>query len=492
MRLARKLTVALVCGILAVMAAYAFFQLRQEIVLSQADLLRAQRIGLASMGMIEAVMEREGPARASELVARAMQRAQEITLRILPLDASGAGGELSGDELRTLVAGEVVRRVHEDDAGGEWRQVYIPLRVPGREPAVVEYAEPMQEEQTFIKMSHLAIAAATLAIVTLCGLLATGLQYKLVGKPLELLRDKARRAGEGDFSRPLELRQNDEMGELAREVNAMCERIAAANRKLAEETDARITALEQLRHTDRLATVGQLAAGVAHELGTPLNVVSARAELIAATELPRPDVVQNARVIGEQCDRMTGIIQQLLDFSRRRGTALGLTDLRHVVTRTLGLLSTAAQKARVQLQSAAADTPVLVRIDQNQMQQAVANIVLNGIQAMPSGGSLRVTIRTQRAQPLNDTMAPDTEYACITVEDEGAGIAPAHLKNIFEPFFTTKGVGEGTGLGLAVAHGIVAEHGGWIAVDSTVGRGSRFAIFLPTAEAGNTMDVGVA
>jgi two-component system, NtrC family, sensor kinase len=272
----------------------------------------------------------------------------------------------------------------------------------------------------------------------------------------------------------------------------MCERIAAANRRVAEETAARITALEQLRHTDRLATVGQLAAGTAHQVGTPLNVISARAELLAGTEMPHAEVVQNARLISQQCDQITGVVQQLLDFSRRRGSSYGLTDLRHVVTRTLALLSTAAERARVRLQSGTTAVPVLVSIDQNHMQQAVANIVLNGIQAMPRGGVIKVHIGTRRAQPPDDVDAADADYACIIVEDEGTGIAAADLQRIFEPFFTTKGVGEGTGLGLAVANGIVTEHGGWIAVDSTVGKGARFSIFLPLARAQDAADRGAA
>jgi two-component system NtrC family sensor kinase len=493
MRLSKKLTIALVLGICAVMACYAYFEVRQEIVLTQADLMRAQRVGLAWMGTIEAVWQREGPARARELAMRAMQRAEDITLRILPLTAGAApsGRPFSTGEFQTLLAGKVVRRTYSDETGYDWRQIYVPLRVSDGEEAVVEYAEPMEGEERFIKMSHLGLTVATLAVIAACALIATGLEYWLVGRPLQLLRDKARRAGEGDFSGPLDLRQNDEMGDLAREINAMCERIATAKQKLAEETEARIAAIDQLRHTDRLATVGQLAAGVAHELGTPLNVISARAELIAAAERVRPDVAQNAHIIGDQCDRMTDIIQQLLDFSRRRGAAMGLTDLRHVVGRTLGLLSTAAEKAQVRLSCAPGDTPVLVCIDQNQMQQALANIVLNGIQAMAKGGSLRVEVRMKLSRPPGDTGVPEADYACVTVEDEGTGIAPAQLQRIFEPFFTTKAVGEGTGLGLAVAHGIVAEHNGWISVDSTLGGGTRFSVFLPVA-AGAASHVGVA
>src|SRR5262249_27847688 len=157
----------------------------------------------------------------------------------------------------------------------------------------------------------------------------------LVGRPLQRLRDKARRAGEGDFSGPLDLPQADEIGELAQEFNAMCARLAEANHRLEVATEARIAALEQLRHTDRLATVGQLAAGVAPELGTPLSVISARAQLMVSMDPPRATVVANANIIIEQSDRMTEIIQQLLDFSRRRVVKLGLANLEQIVTHTL-------------------------------------------------------------------------------------------------------------------------------------------------------------
>ncbi len=479
MKLARKLTVTLVVGIVAVMACYAYFQIRQEVVLSTADLQRAQRNGLAWLRTIEAVWEREGPARVHELIAHLPPPAQGIALRIVPLASKNE--VLSDEERRELLAGRVVRRVRRDDAGAAWREVFVKLTVPGSEAMIVEYVEPMEGEQTFINMSHLAIATATLAVVAVCGLIASGLQYLLVGRPLRLLRDKARRAGEGDFSRPLLLAQDDEIGELARDINAMCDRIAEGNRRLAEENEARIAALEQLRHTDRLATVGQLAAGVAHDLGTPLSVVSARAQLLAASDAPGAGVPQNARVIVEQCERMTEIIQQLLDFSRRRGARLGLTDLRHVVAHALDLLSTAARNARVEVRCEAGAAPVLANVDQNQLQQALTNIVLNGIQATPAGGRLRVGIAAHHVRPPDGSGHDEGDYPCITVEDEGAGIGPEHLTRIFEPFFTTKGVGEGTGLGLAVAHGIVAEHGGWISVVSEIGKGSRFTIFLPPA-----------
>jgi two-component system NtrC family sensor kinase len=494
MKLARKLTLALVGGILVVMAIHALFQLRHEIMLSEADMLRGRRIGLAWIATIEDVWKHEGAARAFALAARASAAVEEGTIKLhrFPLTPSDSSPRLSAEQQTTLSSGEAVRTVEHDPSGKAFAHIYVPLRIGGDIPAIVEYIEAKDKEQSFIATSRWTMALATLGVVFVCGLIATGLQYLLVGRPLQLMRDKARRAGAGDFSAPLTVRQKDEMGELAQEINGMCERIAAANRQLAAETEARITAIEQLRHTDRLATVGQLAAGVAHELGTPLNVVSARAELIGAAKTTDGDQAQHARAISEQCDRMTAIVQQLLDFSRRRGIAPGLTDLRHVVLRTVDLLSMAAEKGRVRLQVTAADSPLLAHVDQNQIQQALINIILNGIQSMRDGGNLRVALGTQRGHPPDTDSSADADYACVTIADEGSGIAREHLDRLFEPFFTTKRVGEGTGLGLAVAHGIVAEHGGWIAVDSTVGRGTVFSVFLPVTSGATATQAGAA
>src|SRR5262249_30058235 len=153
-----------------------------------------------------------------------------------------------------------------------------------------------------------------------------------------------------DFSGRLALRQHDEMRELADEINAMCDRIQESKAQLAAETEARVSALEQLRHAERLATVGQLAAGVAHELRTPLSVVGARADMIASDAAAPPPVRQHARVIGEQATRMTDIIRQLLDFSRRRAGKYAPANLRQVVARGLDLLAPTADARGVRIE----------------------------------------------------------------------------------------------------------------------------------------------
>jgi signal transduction histidine kinase len=479
MKLAAKLTITLVLAIVAIMGVYAWVQISGEVLLSAGDALRARRNGLAWLGAVESVWATEGEARARELIQLSTRRARvpDRLLAVVSLDEGAERPDLSADERRALDAGELVRRTVIDADGHEWQHAWAAIKTAAQ-PTAIEVVEPLEQKQAFIRMSRYAIIGATLAIIAVCTLVVTILQIRLVGRPLALLREKARRAGAGDFSSPLVLRQRDEMGEVAGEINAMCTRIDETNRRLADESAARVAALEQLRHTERLATVGQLAAGVAHELGTPLNVVSARAELLVTGTASPADAAANGRIILEQTDRMTAIIHQLLDFSRRRGPSMGLGNLEQVVTRTLDLVAPAAMRAKVRVECATTG-PVFARFDPTQMQQVLANVFMNGIQAMSEGGTLRVSLDTRRTYPPGDGAAAETECACVTVEDSGRGITREDLDRIFEPFFTTKRVGEGTGLGLAVAHGIVAEHGGWIVAESELGKGSRFSIYLP-------------
>jgi len=494
MKLARKLTIALVLGILVVMGMYATFQIRNEVVLVEGDTTRARELATAILRMLTDVWNREGPERAASLVAITDKAMPDVRVRLVDLEDGGeAPPVLDAAQRAMLRDGQFVSLVREDADGLEWTYIYGAIIATGqaRPAAFIEARQSRRVAQTFVRMNHTAILLATLGVVFACGGIVMLVQLRLVGRPLALLREKASRAGAGDFSGPLLLRQRDEIGDLARDLNAMCERLAEGQLRIASETDARLAALEQLRHTDRLATVGQLAAGVAHELGTPLSVVSARAQLIASTELPRAEVVTSARAIVEQGDRMAEIIQQLLDFSRRRPPRPTLGSLQQVVARVVDMLGPVAARAGVTLQAETGGAPVLAHVDQGQMLQALSNIVLNGIQAMRAGGHLRVRIGTRRARPPASLGGREAEYPCVTIEDEGPGIPRDQLERVFEPFFTTKSAGEGTGLGLPVAKGIVAEHGGWIEVESEVGRGTRFFVLLgpPVGSRTDAMEV---
>jgi len=482
LRLARKLIAALVVGIFAVMAFNAYLRLRSQTAFFEIDSerdLRAAARALASG--VEAVVQADGEARGRDFVERVNLLREEIDLRWLwldDLDGSEAPPGLSHVRVTALRDGDEVTFVRETDQGAR-RFMYFPLVGIGSRPAVLELSEPLGRELEFMRASQLTTLATALLVAVVCGLLAIVVGVVFVGRPMRLLSDKARRVGAGDLSGPLVLRQRDEIGQLATEINAMCDRLAAAQQKARDETEARIRAIEQLRHVDRLRTVGQLASGVAHELGTPLNVVSGHASLIRSGEPTPAEVAASADVIHEQARRMAGIIRQLLDFSRRTGAHLDDADLRQVAAGTLEMLGPLAEKRGVALCLIPGDDDVTVRADWNQIQQAVTNLVVNAIQATPNGGTVEVAAGRSAAAGSDDSGG----RVLLRVRDSGHGIAPDDLPRVFEPFFTTKDVGEGTGLGLAVAYGIVHEHGGRIEVETELGKGSRFTIVLPASAA---------
>lgn len=264
------------------------------------------------------------------------------------------------------------------------------------------------------------------------------------------------------------------MGHLTARVRQDRDRL---NELLAERTSAYASAVEQLRHRDRLALVGQLASGLAHEFGTPLNVIAGRARLIVEPDTTAAESARHAQSIIEQAERVTAIIRQLLDFARRRGPELGRTDLHELSSRVLELIRPIAEKRSVLLTLTPRQGDCIAAVDYNQIQQAISNLVMNGIQAMPTGGTLTVSVRGETDQSGRPQVS-------VAVGDTGTGIAADNLKRIFEPFFTTQSAGVGTGLGLSITDGIVRDHGGRIEVESELGQGSTFRLLLPCAPVG--------
>jgi two-component system, NtrC family, sensor kinase len=300
-----------------------------------------------------------------------------------------------------------------------------------------------------------------------------------VGEPVRKLALQARRIGAGDLSSRITLRQRDELSLLAEEMNAMTDNLAEARVQLESETSARLAAIEQVRHADRLATVGQLASGIAHELGTPLNVISGHAAMIASGEVcSAPEIRETACVIQEQTGRMTGILRQLLDFARRKTTERSPADLVKLAQETVAFLEPLASKRSVRVDFLGREPAVPAEVGTGQIEQVLTNLVMNAIQASPPGAKVEVAVMTRRLAPKEGD-GSERRCVCFEVRDRGKGIPEDARARIFDPFFTTKPVGEGTGLGLSVAYGIVADHGGWIDCASEAGRGSVFTVWLP-------------
>jgi signal transduction histidine kinase len=259
----------------------------------------------------------------------------------------------------------------------------------------------------------------------------------------------------------------------------MCSHLAESQEHLREEQQKRIETLEQLRHADRLRTVGKLAAGVAHELGTPLNTISIRSTMIAQDPDASSKCKRNAIIVQSQTERLSKIVQQLLACARPRTLQKSASDLHLVLQQTLEFLKPLAASRGVSFRVGTVSEPAIAIVDSDQLQQVLTNLIINGIQAMRGGGSVTVEAGREHVEPPAGHRAKPGDFFYISVRDEGEGIPAKNVKHIFDPFFTTKDVGQGSGLGLSIAYGIMEEHNGWIEVASELGRGSCFRVYLP-------------
>jgi PAS domain S-box-containing protein len=251
-----------------------------------------------------------------------------------------------------------------------------------------------------------------------------------------------------------------------------------------EDVTDRVSLAQEVQQAEKLAVVGQLAAGIAHQIGTPLNVISGSAEYLMmewGDEKPRP---QELEIIVAQTDRITKLIQQLLNFARPARMELRPLDLSELLQGVLTLTEHQIAKGRIDVKTDfGTDLPPIVG-DANQLEQAFVNIVINAWHAMPDGGSLTLTTRAVAGADRYRRVGRPTPLGVeVVIADTGMGIPPEHMPRIFDPFFSTKGVGKGTGLGLAISRRIVEDHHGSIDVESAVGRGTTFTIWLPAGRA---------
>jgi PAS domain S-box-containing protein len=253
---------------------------------------------------------------------------------------------------------------------------------------------------------------------------------------------------------------------------------------LGRDITDRVSLEEQVRQSQKLTSIGQLAAGVAHDFNNLLTAIQGHADLLRVRHDLADDARSDVERITLAAERAADLTRQLLTFSRKQVIFPRPLDLNAAVADTMQLLGRViGEDIRIDVQ-AEKDLPP-VEADPTMIHQLVTNLMLNARDAMPAGGALRITTSrveiSENARLLNPERRAGTAVR-LTVEDSGAGISPEHLPRIFEPFFTTKEVGKGTGLGLSAVHGIVTQHGGWIEVFSTVGIGTKFAVFLPPTD----------
>ncbi len=337
---------------------------------------------------------------------------------------------------------------------------YSPYGRPDRGWVVVLAA---REDYFARPLARLEARVLALSVLILAGIVTASLLLsRTLTRPLRALAEGVRRIGE-DLSARVPVHGGGEVAIVAESVN----RMAAA---LQEQRSAREASERQLRETEKLASIGEMAAGLAHELNTPLSNIRALASLarrdVEAGEVDAQALSADLADMADQTRRCATIIEGLLRFARRQPPALATHDVNGLVDGSLALVRIRAQKKGIALAFAPAAAHVAV-VDAAQLEQVFVNLLLNAIDAARPGG--QVDVSTERAGGR----------IAVRVRDDGAGISAEHLPRIFDPFFTTKGVGEGTGLGLSVSYGIVRSHGGTLSVESAPGRGATFTVTLP-------------
>ncbi len=479
MRLTWKLTVALLTLAMLGLVVNLILRMGREEAVFRTDMKQDHAL-LASFlagDLIEEWRE-NGPASAREVLSRRAPPRGGVRARVIETDSFN-------DDTRESLEGRVLVQEIVATADGDVLRTLAPVLDRGALVLVLELEESMSNVDGYLATTLRRAIFSFALILVLAGAVVGGFGFLIVGRPVQALVAKAKRTGAGDLSQPLPVNGGDELASLAQALNDMCEQLKSAWEERDAATAARMATLERLRHVDRLSTVGTLAAGIAHELGTPLHVVGGRAQLIV--DDPAGLHGKHAGVIVEQASRMTRIVRQLLDFARQSRPDRADVDVAVLVPRVVEMMRMLSRKRDVALEVIVHDDAQWVRIDANQIEQALTNLIINAVQASSAGQLVRIHVRhrTGAEPPVDLGTAPRDEVE-IAVEDCAGGIPPESVSRLFTPFFTTKDVGEGTGLGLAIAWGLVREHDGTIDVHTVEGVGSTFVIRLATTVAVTT------
>lgn len=307
--------------------------------------------------------------------------------------------------------------------------------------------------------------------------------YNLVSKPVAILENGMKRLASGDMDSPINIKSKDEMGILAESFNTMALDIRRYREKMEnwtheledevkKKTDEIVKAHEQLIDAEKLASLGRMAAGVAHELNSPLTGILTFAHLVKE-RVPESnaEMHEDLNIIIEQANRCSKIIKGLLGFSRKGSTERLTINLNDLIENSVSIVRAQTKFCDISINADLDKSLPPVVADPNQIQQVIFNLYSNAADAVGERGTISISTRAIKAD--------DRDYVEMEFSDTGPGIIPEHLTRIFEPFFTTKPVGKGTGLGLPVSYGIIKRHGGDILVKSKAGKGTTFLVRLP-------------
>jgi signal transduction histidine kinase len=352
----------------------------------------------------------------------------------------------------------------------------IPIRINDSRRGAFEITQPRSFIRADFARARRNIALVTLALFATIILVVLAVMRHSFLRPIKELLVGAIAIGRGDLEyRVMVPEGRGELAQLAREFNRMADNLTEQRHAAVHEAEERLKLERELRHKERLASVGRLAAGIAHEMGAPLNVIKGRVELLQQ----RPDMsperrVRNQDIINEQVDGIARIVRQLLTLARPFNLRWENVDPQRLITDVCELIEPDAAKAGIILE-VVVNHQTGIDGDWDLLRQMMLNICLNGMQAVGKNGRLRIELLK------GETVRNNRHFVALKISDNGPGISSENLNHIFDPFFTTKDVGQGTGLGLAVSHRIVEEHGGWIMVENQRTGGAAFTVYLPKA-----------
>jgi len=491
MRISTKLTLSLTSIGLLIFIGYGLYHLSiEKRDLTRVISLQTKLLGKSLQIAVENAMRDKQLADITELLKELEQIEPALKVRIYD-----ENGKAFPDAIGNSYASDFQERLHaalKDDEDDQFfypeeNPEYITLLLPlqntqGERLGVLVFVRALHEMRRDLDVTRRNLAISTIAFIVIAAPLCTLICLIYIGWPLQRLTDGMKQIRDGNFS-PLPLiKHQDEIGVLLKTFNTMAAELANARQKLKEEAQSRRQVQAALQEADKLITIGQLSAGLAHEIGSPLQILKGRADYLLLCADQPEEIIRHARILASQTERITRIVQQLLEFTRRRPPHFTCIDLRDPVNAVLKLLKYEAHKKQVELRyEAATDLPPILA-DSDGIQQIVLNLITNALAATGAGGRIVVAVEPYPAH------SKTAEAIQLTVRDDGCGMSEETLKHLFDPFFTTRQEQGGVGLGLAVARGIVTAHRGSIKAESAPGQGSVFTIILPVENPDHGLD----
>jgi two-component system NtrC family sensor kinase len=375
-------------------------------------------------------------------------------------------------------SGRVLRYVQPFRWPGEW---------PGGRVGAIEVRQTLAGMEKEFRRAIRESIVSRLVFLALFVLSVVALTRWNIVRPIRTLIVGAQAVGRGDLGQRIRVTRRDEIGQLAEEFNRMATNLQTAHDELLHQTGERLRLEGEVQQTQKLSAVGMLAAEVAHEIGTPLNIISGRAEVLGRFIDQEHAGRRHLDVILRQTERISGIIRALLDYTRPRRPTLHPEAILPIIGRVADLLLERSRRSgvRIALELPVGLPPVLG--DADHLQQLFLNLLKNALDASASGGMVRVTTGPEPHLPSEGRTGivrgeAKSECLAIHIEDNGKGLTADQLDHVFEPFFSTKGRGQGTGLGLPIVEEIVRAHRGEIEMLSIPDKGTEVIVRLPLAQ----------